>query len=251
MIQKVIVIDTETTGFSEEAEVIQLGAIDLEGNVLLDTLVQCQGDIPPSATAIHGITKEMLVDAPTWPEIHDQLSKLLEAADFVVMYNHTYDHRLMRQTAKRHGLTLPRYRTRCAMREYADTYFEGDWVSLSEAAHYENVDTSNIKAHTAIGDCEMTRQVWLALKADEAKKAKQKAKRDELKQMKMKLVPSDVSSGTYTDYGQGWRPPGYKTLSQLRKYELSSYEFAGTCCNAFGDRGYLFKPIENIAGVSV
>lgn len=239
---KPIILDTETTGFSDDAEVIQIGIVDLEGNVLMDTLVQCQGDIPQDATDIHGITKEMLIHAPQWSEVHEQLSELIHNAEYVIIYNNSYDTRLMKQTAKRYELDLPNYKTRCAMREYANTYFNGEWVSLSEAAHYEDVDTTNIKAHTAVGDCEMTRQVWLALETEKEKKAKRRAKRDELRKLKMELVPSDADSGDYTDYGQGWRPAGYKTLSQLRKRDLKHYEFAGTCCSSFGDRGYLFKP---------
>lgn len=247
---KPIILDTETTGFSDDAEVIEIGIIDLEGNVLMDTLIQCQGDISQDAIDIHGITKEMLIDAPEWSEIHKQLSTLLENTDYVIIYNNSYDTRLIKQTVKRYELELPSYRTRCAMREYANTYFDGEWVPLGEAAHYENVDKTDIKAHSAIGDCEMTRQVWLALEAEKEKKAKRRTKRDELRKLKMKLVPSDADNGEYTDFGQGWRPTGYKTLSQLRKRDLKHYEFAGTCCSSFGDRGYLFKPKNEALGVT-
>ena len=237
-----IIIDTETTGFSKDAEVIQIGAMDLSGNVLMDTLVQCSGEIPQEAIDVHGITKDMLVGAPTWEEIHAQLVEILSNAEYVIIYNDRFDVRVINQTAQRNGLSVPRYVSRCAMREYADMYFDGEWVSLSEAAHYEHVDTTNIKAHSAIGDCEMTRQVWIAMEAEKEKRAKRKAKRTELRNLKMRLVPSDADSGKYTDYGQQCRPHGFKTLSQLRKRDLKKYEFAGTCCNAYGDRGYLFKP---------
>ncbi|HHG3274306.1 TPA: exonuclease domain-containing protein [Vibrio parahaemolyticus] len=243
MKKKPIIIDTETTGFGNEAEVIQIGVMDLEGNVLLDTLVQCLGEIPQEAIEVHGITKDMLADAPVWAEVHEQLAVLLFNAEYVIIYNNTFDTRLIKQTAQRHGLTMPKYFSRCAMREYANMYFDGEWVSLGEAAHYEHVDTTNIKAHSAVGDCEMTRQVWLALESEKEKRAKRKAKRLELRNLKMELVPSDADSGKYTDYGQGWRPEGFKTLSQLRKRDLKKYEFAGTCCNTYGDRGYLFKPL--------
>ncbi len=240
--RKPIMLDTETTGFGDDAEVIQLGIIDIDGHVLIDTLIQCQGEVPEDAFAIHGISKDMLLDAPRWDEIHDKLSVLLSSSEYVVIYNGRYDHRLMRQTAQRYGLELPKYKAQCAMVEYANLHFDGDYVKLVEAAQFEGVDTSNIKAHSAIGDCEMTRQVWLSILTEKDKRAKRKAKQEELLQSKLKLVPDDVNNGQYPDYGQGFRPSGYKTLSQLRKRDIKHYEFAGTCCSSFGDRGYLFKP---------
>ena len=244
MQKKTIVLDTETTGFKNDAEVIQIGIIDLDGHVLMDTFVQCQGDIPDDAIEVHGITKDRLIDAPLWTDIHDQLSQLLLDAELVVIYNDSFDIRLMQQTAKRYDLKLPNFQVRCAMREYANTYFDGEFVKLSEAAHYENVDMSAIKAHSAIDDCEMTRLVWLALQQDQVKKAKHRLKREELHQLKTDLIPDDADSGRYTDYGQGWRPKGYKTLSQLLKRDIKYYEFAGTCCNSFGDRDFLFRAKE-------
>lgn len=97
MLKKTVFLDTETTGFKSDAEVIQIGIIDLDGHVLMDTLVQCQGDIPDDAIEVHGITKESLTGAPLWTDIHHQLSQLLMDAELVIIYNDSFDIRLMQR----------------------------------------------------------------------------------------------------------------------------------------------------------
>ncbi len=126
------------------------------------------------------------------------------------------------------------------MREYADKFTQGSWSKLAEIAHYDGIDTSDIQLHSAIGDCELTRRITLKLDAYNLKAEKKAESRQRLKELKLSLIPNDKIGFPY--FGQTNRPKGYKTLSQLRKRDLDSYEFAGTCCSSFGDMGYLFKP---------
>ena len=69
--------DTETTGFSREKDrLVEIGAVKFlgDGTVLATTnwLVNPQRDIPFYATEVHGITTEMVAQAPVfkdvWPE---------------------------------------------------------------------------------------------------------------------------------------------------------------------------------------
>ena len=73
-----LILDTETTGLGDDAEVVELAVIDCAGAVLLDTLVRPSGPVPAEAAAIHGITDAMLADAPTWSEIHARFCDLVE-----------------------------------------------------------------------------------------------------------------------------------------------------------------------------
>ncbi|WP_169308404.1 3'-5' exonuclease [Ferrimonas aestuarii] len=236
---KPVYFDTETTGLGSDAEIIQIGVVGADGTVLMDTLVQCQGEIPESATAVHGITKADLVGAPTWPEVHEQLMAHFDGA-LVKIYNASYDRRLLQQTAERYELEVPQLATQCIMRRYADLYFDGQWMSLVNACGYERIDVSDIKAHDAAGDCEMTRRLDAIMSADELRRQARAEYRDRLLAQKMALVPGDISG--YPDFRQVSRPLGFKTLSQLRKRDLDNYEFAGRCCDTYGNPGYLFKP---------
>jgi len=170
-----LILDTETTGLGDDAEVVELAVIDCAGNVLLDTLVRPSGPVPAEAVAIHGITDAMFADAPTWSEIHDRFCDLVECRQ-VVIYSREFDARLISQTARRYGLQAPKGfdqvlehdRIHCAMQAYAE--FRGEWSEergqyrwqkLSAAAQQQGVTVEN--AHRALGDCLMTLGVVRAM----------------------------------------------------------------------------------------
>jgi DNA polymerase-3 subunit epsilon len=170
-----LILDTETTGLGDDAEVVELAVIDCAGAVLLDTLVRPSGPVPAEAAAIHGITDAMLAGAPTWSAIHDRFCDLVEGRQ-VVIYSREFDTRVISQTARRYGLPAPQGfdqvldhdRIHCAMQAYAE--FRGEWSAekgqyrwqkLSAAAAQQGVTVTN--AHRALGDCLMTLGVVRAM----------------------------------------------------------------------------------------
>jgi DNA polymerase-3 subunit epsilon len=170
-----LILDTETTGLGDDAEVVELAVIDCAGAVLLDTLVRPSGPVPAEAAVIHGITDAMLADAPTWSEIHDRFCDLVEGRQ-VVIYNHEFDVRVINQTARRYGLQAPQGfdlvldpgSIHCAMQAYAGFYGAWSeekgryrWQKLSTAADQQGVTVTN--AHRALGDCLMTLGVVRAM----------------------------------------------------------------------------------------
>nr|AAB81660.1 putative [Escherichia phage N15] len=64
-----LLIDTETTGLGEYAEIIEIAIINMRGEVLLDTLVKPTKPIPPEVTEINHITNEMVASAPAWCDV--------------------------------------------------------------------------------------------------------------------------------------------------------------------------------------
>ena len=156
-----IYFDTETTGIDNNAEIIQFGIVNSRGEVLLDTLIQCEGEISAEAQAVHGITKEHLKTAPTWPDVHNAICEALANADIIKAYNIQFDLKMLRQTAKKHNLKAPNFKKqRCVMKDYAKRFADsGRWVKLTEACKQQNINISDIKAHNAAGDCEMTRRL--------------------------------------------------------------------------------------------
>lgn len=64
-----VILDTETLGLSNHAEICEISVIDAETGVpLLDTLIKPHHPIPNDVIKIHGITNEMVVDAPGYSE---------------------------------------------------------------------------------------------------------------------------------------------------------------------------------------
>ena len=170
-----LILDTETTGLGDDAEVVELALVDCAGAVLLDTLVRPSGPVPAEAAAIHGITDAMLAEAPTWSEVHDRFCDLVEGRQ-VVIYSREFDTRVITQTARRYGLPAPQgfdlaldgSAVHCAMQAYAE--FRGEWSAekgqyrwqkLSAAAAQQGVTVTN--AHRALGDCLMTLGVVRAM----------------------------------------------------------------------------------------
>ncbi|NPA93265.1 MAG: 3'-5' exonuclease [Chloroflexi bacterium] len=100
-----VYLDTETTGLGPEAEVIEIAIVDADGRPLLDTLIRPQGEVPEDASRVHGLTTAMLQGAPTWPQVWPQIQAAL-AGRLVLMYNASYDLRVMEQTAARYGMTF-------------------------------------------------------------------------------------------------------------------------------------------------
>ena len=237
-----VYFDAETTGLDDKAEIIQVGIVDQQGATLFESLVQCQDEMQQEAVDVHGITKEDLVNAPTWPEIHEQVCNLLSNADITKIYNARFDLRLLRQTAARYDLTVPTIKHRCLMNQYADLYFEGHWQKLSVACYFEHIDVSQFNEHNAIDDCNMTRLLDLAIEHREKKRAKNRAYQEKYRLQKLALIPDNTHEYPYFAMK---RPLGCKTLSQLNKSEFELYEFAGTCCDTYGGRGYLFTPVED------
>ena len=56
----VVIVDTETTGFGRDAEVIQIAALNTQGHPLLAELILPEGTIPYGSTKVHGWTRSSL-----------------------------------------------------------------------------------------------------------------------------------------------------------------------------------------------
>jgi DNA polymerase III epsilon subunit-like protein len=166
-----LVLDTETTGLDEHAEIVELALIDTAGNPLLDTLIKPQRPIPPDATDIHGITNADVQHAPDWRDVQPLLLDLI-AGRTLVIYNANYDVRLMHQSARAAGIDRPPLhsypcsdptimRAYCAMLMYAEWWGDYDdyrqswrWQKLQTAAHRHGLPAP--AAHRALSDCVTT-----------------------------------------------------------------------------------------------
>jgi len=168
-----LILDTETTGLGNDAEICQIAVIDATGEELLNTLVKPVQPIPADAIAIHGITNEMVIDAPGWGKLVAPLMRLLDKQQ-VIIYNATYDRRLMHQSAEQAGLPKVDWKTiatfHCAMTHFAAIY--GDWNYYYQSYRWQTLETAaryydviHQSAHSAIGDCLTTLAVCKAMAA--------------------------------------------------------------------------------------
>ncbi|MEG4830898.1 3'-5' exonuclease [Microcoleus sp. F8-D3] len=72
-----VILDTETTGLYD-AEIVEIAIIDRLGEMLLDTLIKPTISIPAEAAYLHGITDEIVADAPSFPEVYPRIVEVLK-----------------------------------------------------------------------------------------------------------------------------------------------------------------------------
>ena len=155
------IVDFETTGIDDRAEIVQISVIDPAGTAVLDTLVKPQEHIPTEVTRIHGISDATVKDAPSFPEVYVRLTTAL-AGETAVAYNVAFERRILGGVCKRHGLPAikPRQWT-CAMENYAA--FWGDWNASKNSFSWQRLTNACTQqgivvadAHSALGDALMT-----------------------------------------------------------------------------------------------
>ncbi|MBI3958652.1 MAG: 3'-5' exonuclease [Chloroflexi bacterium] len=157
-------LDTETTGLDPRAEIVEIALVDHDGSLLLESLVKPTRRIPWDATRVHGISNEMVADAPTWAELWPQVQALL-AGRRVGIYNAEFDLRMIQQSHAAHRVshTAAGSNAFCIMKLYAEFFGErgsyGDfrWQSLDKAARQCGIDLLN--SHRAAADARLARAV--------------------------------------------------------------------------------------------
>ena len=99
-----IVLDTETTGLDFTRErMVEFAALRLENGKIKDrfeTLINPEQHIRKSSIAIHGITEEMVSDAPTEAEIMPKILEFIGEYP-IVAHNAVFDYSFLNEASKR------------------------------------------------------------------------------------------------------------------------------------------------------
>ena len=93
-IKDFIAVDVETTGlktgYNDIIEISAIKFVNFEPQEIFTTLLKPRKHIPEDATAINGITDEMVKDSPTFAQIHNSLKEFLGNSN-LVMHNAAFD----------------------------------------------------------------------------------------------------------------------------------------------------------------
>ena len=155
-----VFLDTETTGLNPNDEIVEICVVDHDGDLILNTLVKPVRSIPLDAMRIHGISNEMVKNAPAWPDVWPSVEATLHGR-YIGIYNAEFDIKMMRQSHRVHGLAweFPTQRVFDVMKIYADFTETTRWVSLDTAGRQCGIALPN--SHRAKDDTILLRAVLL------------------------------------------------------------------------------------------
>ena len=163
-----LIVDTETTGLGDDAEIVEIAVVDSQGSIVFDSLVKPSRPIPREASDIHGITNAAVADAPGFAQLWAaELKGVLRTAPHVAIYNADYDVRLITQSlendrdseATAPGPALPvLWTSTLNSGESGTTTFSLTRGKLEAAAYQCGLDWEG-DAHRALADAKMSLKV--------------------------------------------------------------------------------------------
>ena len=152
-----VILDIETTGLLNDpyAEIVEIAVIDMQGNVLLNTLVKPRHKIDESSVAfqVNGITNEMVKNARSWEAVCGDLMEILWGQEKIALaYNAQVDITMIeRQSAAK-------LENECLMQLYSQWYGTSKRHKLCDAAAHFGITTT--QTHRAVDDCQMALAVF-------------------------------------------------------------------------------------------
>lgn len=163
--EKVLFFDLELTGVYDHDEIISISVADGTGRILMNTLVRPAHTKKWKRTErIHGITPEMVTDAPLLTQLTPQIKELFEAADVLIAYGISTDFshiKYIYETEEERSAL--RKKTRCAAAEFVrylqEHHPDLSHTSLSDAMECLGVEWDGV-AHTSIADTVGCAKVW-------------------------------------------------------------------------------------------
>ncbi len=160
------VFDTETTGLNPSAgdEIVSISAVRIVNNRLLrhevfDQLVDPRRSLPPEATAVHGISPEMVQGQPTIDTVLPSFHRFAEGT-VLVAHNAAFDMRLFQLKEQQTGIKF--------VNPVVDTLLLSAVIHPHQKDHgleaiAERLGVNIIGRHTSLGDSIVTGEVLLKM----------------------------------------------------------------------------------------
>lgn len=161
------VVDVETTGFVPEKHdrVVEIGIVrtDFQGReqARFETLVNPGRDVGP--THVHGITAEMVKQAPPFEAVADAVLEFLQGS-YLVAHNAPFDVRFLKAELERTGDRIEQVPYHCTLQASRRLYPDLPSKKLERLCEYLDIELE--QAHSALSDAEATRQLLAILRQE-------------------------------------------------------------------------------------
>ncbi len=150
--QPYAVIDIETTGGRANLHrITEIGLVKIVNGEVIDqwqSLINPQRNIPKMITSLTGITNDMVMDAPVFADIADQLDELTSDCIFVA-HNVNFDYGFIREEFARLGQTYRRPKM-CTVQQMRKHYKGLKSYSLANLT--QHFDINMTRHHRALSD---------------------------------------------------------------------------------------------------
>jgi DNA polymerase III epsilon subunit-like protein len=209
---EIVFLDTETTGFGSPPndKMVEIAVVGYNGDILLDTLVNPER--PMGATFVHGITHEMVQDAPTFEECWETQMKNIFTGKHIVIFNASFDTRFFPDQLECAG------KISCAMVGYQRVYKaeggESNKYNLGVAMDHIGYSIEGDR-HRALADTLACRAVWLWLE-ERISQRNLGISMDEFEYR----APMNISEREFT-LGSNFDPSDTTKMEPLDKYQSS------------------------------
>ncbi|MBF0444672.1 MAG: DNA polymerase III subunit epsilon [Magnetococcales bacterium] len=165
--ERLIILDTETTGISpnEGHRIVEIGCIELVNYRKGDQrqwYLNPDMEIPREATKIHGITNEQVADAPRFADIAKDFLAFIKNAKLVI-HNASFDMGFLNSELKRAGLPIIKSDRAIDTLSMARKKYPGSPASLDALCRRYKIDNSNRTFHGALLDSELLAEVYIEL----------------------------------------------------------------------------------------
>lgn len=163
--ERVLFFDLELTGVYDHDEIISISIVDATGRVIMDTFVKPVHNKKWKRTEkIHGITPEMVADAPVLTDLIPEIKEIFANCDNLIAFGVSTDYSHIKYIydteAEREAL---REKTRCCANEYVHYIHEHrpdlTHASLTDAMECFEITWDGV-AHTSIADTIGCAKVW-------------------------------------------------------------------------------------------
>ncbi len=166
--ERVLFFDLELTGFYDRDEIISISMVNGTGEIVMNTLVRPIHTKRWKRTEkIHGITPDMVADAPTLKELTPEIKRIFENADRIIAYGISTDFshiKMIYETEEEREALHDKIR--CCANEFVryihEHLPEQVHASLTDAMECLNIEWEGV-AHSSIADTLACRKVWSAL----------------------------------------------------------------------------------------
>jgi DNA polymerase-3 subunit epsilon len=153
-------IDLETTGVNPGTDrIVELAIVKVmpdNTRVVKRKLINPEMAIPKSSSDIHGITSEMVKDAPTFKQVANEIKQFLENSDLAGYNSNKFDIPVLVEEFYRAGIDF-KFESR-KMVDVQKIFYQMEPRTLS-AAYKFFCQKELVAAHSAEADVEATREV--------------------------------------------------------------------------------------------